>query len=247
MQVIAANRAGRRQALVPILVGAVAGTTLVVAGLALAYIAYATPLMDQVVWDPRPSVAQSAVGMAAWSIALIAPAALLLLGTNRLAVMLAAVRRRSQRGGARRAAALPEDVVIALRVDTGDGRIIPEVLLGSFGAVVIRDLPPAVATRHRGQFWEAHTSDGWVRIDNPLDAATRDAERLRRWFAHDDHDFVVRVYAAVVDPDGSTERTPACAVVTQAQLAPWLGSLPAQRSLTQGRRERLLAMVREAV
>lgn len=248
MQLIAADRARRRHAIVPIFVGSVAGTALVVGGLALAYVAYATPLMESLAPGARPTLTQSVMGMAAWSIALIAPAGLLLLGTHRLATMLATVRRGARpHSGQRRATALPDGVAVAVGVNVGDGRVIPEILVGQFGAVVIRDLPPQSATRSRGQFWEVFTSEGWIRIEDPLDSVTRDAERLRRWFAHDDNDFVVRVYAVVIDPDGSMPRTPACAVVSEPQLAAWLTSLPPQRSLTEGRRERLLAMIREAV
>jgi hypothetical protein len=246
MQLIAADRADRRHAVVPILAGGIAGTALIVAGLALAYAAYGTPLMAQLIPDGRPSAAQGTMGMVAWAVALIAPAALLLLGTNRLATMLARLRRG--KGAAhRRAATLPDGVAVALKVNIGDGRVIPELYVGPFGAVVVRDVPPSKAVRSRGQSWEVFTSDGWVRIENPVDAATRDAERIRRWFAQEDRDFVVRVYAAVIDQDGSTPRTPGCAVVTEAQLTSWLASLPPQRTLTAGRRSHILATVRDAV
>ena len=54
--------------------------------------------------------------------------------------------------------------------------------------------------------------------ENPLDRAVRDAERVRRWFAADDADFVVKVYAAVTGPAPAIERTTACAVVSHDQL-----------------------------
>ena len=245
MQLIAAGRVSRRPAVVPTLTRIVGGTVLVVGGLTLAYAAYGTPLLQQLMPSGRPTPAQGVMSMVLWALALIAPAALLLLGTSRLATMLATVRHRP--AAHRRAAGLPDGVVVAVRVDIGDGRVVPELFIGPFGAVVVRDVPPRKAVRSRGSTWEVYTSDGWVRIENPIDAATRDAERVRRWFAQDDRDFVVRVYAAVVDPEGSLERTAACAVVGEAQLVPWLASLPPQRSLTEGRRRQLLEAVRAAI
>jgi hypothetical protein len=55
---------------------------------------------------------------------------------------------------------------------------------------------------------------------------------------------VVRVFAAVIAPDVSLPRTPTCAVIGRDQLPAWLRSLPQQRSLTEGRRARLAAIVR---
>ena len=98
----------------PIVTSATAGTFLIVAGLILAYIAFATPTMA-CSSRGRADPVEMAVGMVAWTIALIAPAACLLLGTNRLARMLAAVHGRV---GRRSTAAgvldgLPDDVVVA--------------------------------------------------------------------------------------------------------------------------------------
>jgi hypothetical protein len=59
---------------------------------------------------------------------------------------------------------------------------------------------------------------------------------VRRWLAHEDHDHVVRVYAAVVAPSTTLTRTPECAVVTPDQLGGWIAALPPQRSLNADRR-----------
>jgi hypothetical protein len=56
----------------------------------------------------------------------------------------------------------------------------------------------------------------------------------------------VKVYAAVVGPEPTVARSANCAVLTPDQLASWITALPAQRSLTPGRQERLLDMVRAA-
>ncbi len=137
-----------------------------------------------------------------------------------------------------------DEPVMALNVDVGDGRPIPKLVVGQFGAAVIRDLPDASVARHQGPYWEGLSDQGWVRIESPLDRAARDAERVRRWFAHDDRDYVVRVYAAVVTADTALPRTPTCAVISESQLEPWLRSLPVQRSLNEARRAQLLAMLR---
>jgi hypothetical protein len=71
----------------------------------------------------------------------------------------------------------------------------------------------------------------------------RDAERVRRWLAAADLEFVVRVYAALVVDDRALQRSPTCAVISSEQIPAWIGSLPLQRTLTAGRRGRLLAMM----
>ncbi len=123
-----------------------------------------------------------------------------------------------------------------------------------FVAVVIHELPrpdiirPAIIRPASAPetSWEIRTSDGWWPTEHPLDRAARDADRVRRWFADGDLEFVVRVYAAVVAPDGMLARSPAVAVIRADQIREWLAALPGQRSLTVGRRERLLALVRTA-
>jgi hypothetical protein len=89
------------------------------------------------------------------------------------------------------------------------------------------------------------TDGRWIPLENPLDKAARDAERVRRWFAHDDADYLVKTYAAVVAPDASLPRTPTCAVITREQIPAWLASLPVQRGLTAARREQVVEMLRQ--
>jgi hypothetical protein len=228
---------------VPFVTGLAAGTILIVAGLALAYAAFATPLVDRLAGGGSLGGRSSGVGSMAWPVAVIAMALFLGVGGARLAELLAELRpTRSREDGL--AAGLPDDVVVARGVDVGDGRPVPVLIVGRFGAAVVREVPPTDATRRTGPYWEARVGDGWVRIENPLDRASRDAERVRRWFAHDDQDFVVRVYAAVITPDPTLPRTSTCAVITHGQLPAWLRSLPQQRSLNDGRRARLAGMVR---
>jgi len=224
--------------------GVVAGTVLVVAGLALAYVAVAVPMVGSLAGSDRFAGSPLFGGPLTWALALLMTGAFLAVGVARLAEILAETRPRARPVVHPRSVGLPPDVVLALGLEVGDGRPIPELLIGRFGAAVVRELPPASLTRRTGPTWEARTDAGWVRIESPLDRATRDAERARRWFSDGDGDFVVRVYAAVLDPDGTQPRTPTCAVLTAAQLPTWLASLPVQRSLTDGRRAQLVARVR---
>jgi hypothetical protein len=85
----------------------------------------------------------------------------------------------------------------------------------------------------------------WIPIEDPVQRAARDAERVRGWLGTEDRDFLVRVYAAVVTGDPTITRSPNCAVVAPADLAAWLEALPAQRGLTAQRREHLAELVRQ--
>jgi hypothetical protein len=245
MQLTVATRPSTQRPL-SIAGGVAAGTVLVVAGLTLAYATFATPLVASLAGGNRFGSAPGVPALVTWALAIVATAVFLAVGAARLAEIVATTRPTTRPLVHPLAAGLPPDVVMIHRVDVGDGRPVPELLIGGFGVAVVRSLPEASLTRREGPYWEARTDDGWVRIENPLDRAVRDAERVRRWFSHDDRDFVVRVYAAVVAPDASLPRTPTCAVITVGQLSSWLASLPVQRSLTEARRAQLVAMVRAA-
>jgi hypothetical protein len=248
MEVIAPARITQRPSLVPILGMTVVGTLLVVGGITLAYVALATPLLGELIPPGRPSIGEMATGVVIWALALVAPAACILAGTNRLARMLATLRGRVA-PRSRTAAALDSlgaDVVVATGLTLPDGRGCGDLVVGPFGAAVVRELPPPAVTRIQNGQWQLRANKGWVPMEDPLDRGVRDAERVRRWFAHDDADFVVKVYAAVVSSDPPVERTVACAVLRPDQLAAWVGALPPQRSLTEGRRDRMLEVVRGA-
>ena len=224
--------------------GIVAGTVLIVSGLTLAYATLATPLVTSLAGGGRFGGTPGIGGAAAWSLGVAGMALFLGVGAARLAEVLASIKPARRSKDHPLAAGLPDDVQLIQGLDVGDGRAVPLVLVGGFGAAVVRELPAPGTTRRQGAYWEAHTPDGWIRIDNPLDRAARDAERVRRWFSQDDRDFVVRVYAAVVAPDATVPRTPTCAVITTGQLPAWLASLPVLRSLTDARRAQLTARVR---
>jgi hypothetical protein len=247
MDVIVPPRPLHRPSVVPLVGGTLFGTLFIIGGLAMGYVAFATPFLSLALPSGRPDATQTVIGMAIWTIALVAPAALVLAGANRLARNLATARgRRPRRSMTLKALDdLPDDITVASGLTLPDGRGISDLVLGPFGAAVIRELPPASVTRVRGESWQVRTTRGWVPLDNPLDRATRDAERTRRWLAADD-DFLVKVYSAVVGPEPTIARSATCAVLTPDQLASWITALPAQRSITPGRHERLLDTVRAA-
>jgi hypothetical protein len=248
MEVIQPSSALKRPSMAPLLAGTVIGTILIVTGIVMAYVALATPVLNSVIPSGRLNIGQMATGVIVWSIALVGPAAFVLIGANRLVRILTSLRERAPRRSAtlRALDAVADDVVVASGLTLPDGRAVSDIVLGPFGAAVLRQLPPAPVTRIRDGRWELKTRRGWISLENPLERASRDAERVRRWLGHDDADFVVKVYAAVVGTGWKIPRTADCAVLTPEEVAAWVSALPPQRSLTEGRRELVLDLVRGA-
>jgi hypothetical protein len=250
MQVIAPAHARLgRPSRASILLGASVGSILLAGGIAVAWLTFGTPFISRFMPVGRPTTTEVVAGALAWTFALVAPSAFILAGVARLASIADAILGSRPRPTPvlRMARALPDDYVVVSRFRLGDGRIIPDLVLGPFGIAVIEGLPPAGATRRHGNAWEVRGPDGrWLPLENPLERASRDAERVRRWLAQDEQDFVIKVHAAVVAPDTSLARTDTCAVITQAQIPAFLASLPVQRSLNSARRERLIEIVRAA-
>jgi hypothetical protein len=225
----------------------IVGGVLVVGGLGLGWLMIGTSFLSRFMPSGRLEPVEAVVGALAWGVALFAPAAVLVVGGARLASVVDAIvsSRPRPTPAARLAGQLGDEYAVGSRVRMPDGRLIPELVIGPFGAAVIEELPPSRATRHRGSVWEVRGPRGrWLPLENPLERATRDAEAVRRWFAHDDRDFVVKLYAAVVASDQVVDRTPTCAVIQAAQIPAWLLSLPAQRSLSEARRAQLIDHLR---
>jgi hypothetical protein len=245
MQVIT-PRPARRVPRSSIVLGTFVGAMLLVGGLSVGWLAFGTPFISQFTPPGRLGPTQFLTGMLAWSFALIAPAAFLMAGLARLVTVFDSVtsNRPKPTPVARLAKQLGEDYVVASRLRLPDGRVIPDLVLGPFGAAVIEQAPPAAAIRRHGEAWEVRTNRGWMPMESPLDRASRDAERVRSWFTHDDRDFLVKVYAAVIDPDKTLQRSASCAVISPDEVQPWIASLPAQRSLTQSRRGSLTELLR---
>ncbi len=245
MQVIAAAPEGHTGRLA-IVRGSVSAALMIVVGLMLAWTFVATPLIGAFMPSGRPSATQMAVGMFAWGFAIVVPAGFLLLGLARiLAAIEAAASLDTGALTPHLAGALGPDHLAAIDLVLPGGRRINELVLGPFGLVVLGDVPPPNLSRHVGERWEIRGPRGrWIPVEAPIARAARDAERVRGWLASDDRDFLVRVYAAIVTDDQRVERSPTCAVVRPADLTGWLQALPAQRGLTQDRRERLVEMIR---
>ncbi len=224
--------------------GSVYGSLLTAAGLGIAYLVLATPLVSVLSTDRLTGAGRTQVALGILSLSLIAGGALLLAGTSRLATTVSRLRASRESGGpgAQALASMADAVWVAADVIPNNGRTIPELAIGTFGAAVLHALPGGRHYRQVGTAWEYLTRDGWTPMDNPLDEANRDAECVRRWLATADIDFVVRVYAALIVSDASVPRSATCAVVTPDQLPSWIGALPSQRSLTPARQLRLRSL-----
>jgi len=242
VQVIASPRAIR----MPIgaaIVGGVIGLFLLTGGLFLAWLAFATPVVSTLTpTSVRPTLTQMAMGGAIWGLAMIAPAAFALVGAWRLSrVFRALVAKPTPRLLTRVGKQLDDEYLAASDILLPDGRVIHDLVLGPFGVAVLNEMPPARFLRHTGSSWEArHRSGRWIPYENPLERATRDAERVKRWFSGTERDYVLRVYSAVVTEDPTVLRSPNCAVVTRAQVPAWLASLPPSRSITDDRKAEIV-------
>ncbi len=246
MQAISPPRSNRH--LGQLVGGTLLGAILVAVGLTFALLVIETPLVSRLVPLRSAGPNQTSIAMLVWALALVAGGSLLVAGTNRLAWAVASVRIRSaERSPIIRALGrLPADAVVATGVVLGDGRPMPDLVIGAFGVAVVHALAAEDRIRRVGSSWETKTRDGWIPSEYPVDRVARDAERVRHWLLQGDLDFVVRVYAALVTADPTIPRSPVCAVITEDQIPAWLAALPRQRSLSAGRRHRLLARVRGA-
>ncbi len=253
MQVLVSERpfAGmpRRASIVS---AAFVGIALVLGAVTIAVLVFGTGLLSTFTPSGRATTAQLLVGAFAWTFALCAPAGFGLIGVVRLGTAVERVRARRPRvtPAVRLARAVGDDHVVATNLRLPDGsRVVPELVVGPFGAAVIEELPPASAVISRGvRTWEVRTGNGRLRmIENPFERAARDADRIRAWLDTDESDHVVKVYAAVVGMDPKVTRTPTCAFIAPDEVAAWLASLPAARSFDAPRRERIVRMIREAL
>jgi hypothetical protein len=245
MQIIAGAAPLTRSDRLALARSTVTSLLLVLVGLLIGWLCFATPLVSEFTPQGRPSVAETATGIVAWGFAILVPAAFLIIGVARIAGTIEeAISLRPGTVTGSLAKSLGPDHLAASNVLLPGGRRIHELVLGPFGVLVLGAVPPPSVSRHVGPRWEVRDEGGrWVPIEAPLDRAARDAERLRGWISTDDRDFLVRVYAAVVTEDRRVERTASCAVVPPAQLAGWIGALPAQRGLTPERRQRIADMI----
>ncbi|HET9681125.1 MAG TPA: hypothetical protein VFP19_03730 [Candidatus Limnocylindrales bacterium] len=253
MQVITSGRpAAGRPTFASVLASFLIGTMFVSGAAAIVIAVFGYGFLESFVPTGHASTFQLVSGAVAWTFALTAPAGFGLVGIARLATAFERARARRPRvtPAVRLARAIGDDHIVATNLRIPDGsRVVPELVVGPFGAAVIEELPPAVAVMSRGiRSWEVRAGNGRVQtIENPLERASRDAERVRAWLAGDESDHILKVYAAVVGADPRVERSQACAVVSPEQVASWLTSLPPQASLDEGRRERIVRTIRAAL
>lgn len=233
------------------LVPFVLGTILLVLALWLISVVFFSGFLDQYLPSGRATTYQVVTGILAWAFGLTAPGVFALVGIGQ--VLRAQRIRRACRPhltpANRVARSIGDDCVLAIGLRIPDGtRVVPELVVGPFGVAVIEELPPSSAVMSRGiRSWEVRVGNGKVRtIENPLERAARDADRVRSWFAADDSENAIEVYAAVVGDDRQVPPHTGCAVIAPNKVADWLASLPAQRSLDGLRRERVLRLVRAA-
>jgi hypothetical protein len=243
-----AGRPTRRHVITALGLGLALGS----AAAALVYLVFMGNFLDRFMPVGRPTTYELVAGALAWTFALTAPAGFGLIGLARLVSAFEKWRARRPRltPTVRLRRAIGDDHVVATSVRVPDGRPVPELVIGPFGAAVIEELPPVGAIVARGPHsWEVRLGNGYIRtIENPLERAAHDAERVRGWLSPDDADYVLKVYAAVVGKDsGAIERTSTCAVITPSQVAEWLATLPIQRSIDAGRRERIVKEIRAAL
>lgn len=247
MQVITAPNAASWGDRVALARSVLVAVLLVIAGLGLAWVALATPLVSAYTPAGWVSAGDAVVGVLVWGLAIVLPASFLLLGLARFAQLLEDLEASRPQGlTPHLASALGEDHFAAADLVLPGGRRVHELVLGPYGIAVFGEVPPPSISRFVGSRWEVRDSRGrWIAIEGPVERATRDAERVRGWLSADDRDFLVRVYAAVVTDDPRVVRTPACAVLAPSEVAAWLAALPFQRGLTAERRQRLVSLVRE--
>jgi hypothetical protein len=253
MQVIASSRTRAGQpSRVGVATALLIGTALVGTSLALLYLVFGENFVDRFMPSGRPTTYELVAGALAWTFALTAPAGFGLVGAARLVTAYDRWRARRPRvtPAVRLRRAIGDDHVVATGVRLPDGsRILPELVVGPFGAAIIEELPPTGAVMSRGvRSWEVRVGNGQIRtIENPLVLAAHDAERVRAWLTPDDADHVIKVYAAVVGTDPRVERSPSVAIINPTQVAEWLGSLPPQKSLDAGRQDKIVRQIRAAL
>lgn len=253
MQVIASSaaRAGRPSH-AAILTALLVGTLALGVSGALVYLVFGEDLMSRFMPNGRASTYELVIGALAWTFALTAPAGFGLVGVARLVTAFERWRSRRPRitPAVRLRRAIGDDHVVATSIRLPDGnRVVPELVVGPFGAAVIVELPPAGAVVSRGaRTWEVRVGNGRIRtIENPLERAAGDANRVQSWLTPEDSDYVLKVYAAVVGTDSGVDRTPSCAALTPTQVVEWLATLPPQKSFDAGRRERVVKELRAAL
>ena len=196
------------------------GILLLVAGAVLAWLSLGTSLVTGSSRRPARAPSRSPAGIVVWGFAIVVPAVFLIMGVARMAAVIEALTAmRPRKVTPQLASALGPDHIAATDSCCPAAAASTSSSLGPFGIVVLGAVPPPSFSRHVGSRWEVRDKRGrWIPIEEPVERASRDAERMRGWLATQDRDFLVRVYAAIVTEDERVERSATCAVVTPAEL-----------------------------
>src|SRR5258706_1657064 len=168
MQVMASQRAvPGRPTRIQMLSSFSAGTILLLTSATVLYLVFAAGFLDQFTPAGRPTTYEVVSGALAWTFALTAPAAAGLVGLLRLATAYERFQARRPRvtPAVRLARAIGDDHIVATGLRLPDGsRIVPELVIGPFGAAVIEELPAASSVLSRGvRSWEIRAGVGNVR------------------------------------------------------------------------------------
>ena len=133
----------------------------------------------------RPGALQIAGGIVVWGFAIVIPAVFLIMGVARMAAVIDALTSmRPRKVTPQLASALGPEHVAATDLVLPGGRRLHELVVGPFGIVVLGAVPPPAYSRHVGTRWEVRDDRGrWIPIEDPIQRASRDAERVRGWIA----------------------------------------------------------------
>lgn len=228
-----------------------AGSLILGAGLMVAYIAVTSDLVAQLSNAGTGRLGRPIGGMLVWALALLVPGTLVVIGLSRVLTALErslALRSVRPRPASSLAGRLSDEYTVVQGVRLPDRRLLPEVVVGPHGILLVEELPPLRATRQRGPYWEVRLVSGrWQPIENPVERAGRDAERLRHWVANEGERFSPRTYAAVVSDGHEIERSGAVAVVSRDQLAAFVASIPPARQMDPTRRARIVELLRSRI
>ena len=146
----------------PLVVATIVGSILLVGGIALAWLAFATPLVRGLTPSVvRPALDQIAIGAMVWGLSLVAPPSFAIVGAFRLFVVAAEVRRKPSDGVvARIASKLSDEHVVAPAIYLPDGRVLRNLVVGPYGMAILAEPPPAKITRRQGNTWAIRKFDG---------------------------------------------------------------------------------------
>jgi len=247
MQVIRAAGPQRRGATASVVARLLVGLVLLALAALIVWSVVTTGVLDGLDRVGNSVLEQQLLGTLAWGLAFLLPGAFAVLGLLSI-VRAVGGRPRRRRSGpvVSLEAALSDEYTVAEDVRLPDGRFVPEIVVGPHGLTVVEELPPAAVSRPGSHGWEVRGAGGrWLPIEDPLDRAARDGERVRRWLGTHMEDFVPRISVAVVADDRRVARTSEVAVLRSEELPGFFAAQPALRQMSPDRRRRIEALLRE--